>query len=78
MIPEITQDNFRLLLPGKIARAVKQIAEQSHKQPLDVLADFYLSNLYKELEREGTKLWWESPLQLCRDYIYWNSTDMQA
>jgi hypothetical protein len=70
MIPEhITQENFRVLLPAKIAQTAALIAEETHASIADTLVDFYLSPLYRELETEDTKRWWESPLQLCRDYL---------
>ena len=33
------------------------------------LIQFYKSNIYKELEIEQTKRWWQSPLELFEDYL---------
>jgi hypothetical protein len=69
MIKEtINQENIRLLLPAKIARTVELIAANKHLSPWEVLTEFYSSQLYKELEIEKSKRWWESPLQLSKDY----------
>jgi hypothetical protein len=67
--PEITQDNFRLLLPGKIAAIVGKILEERHCSPKEALLLFYRSELYRELENEKTKRWWESPMQLYADWV---------
>lgn len=64
MIPEITQDNFRILLPGKIAKAVLLSAQHTGEDCFDVAKRFYVSSTYRELERESSKYWWFSPEQL--------------
>ena len=63
-MPEITQDNFRILLPGKIAKAVFLAAEHSGEDCFEVAKRFYASPVYHELERESSKYWWLSPEQL--------------
>jgi hypothetical protein len=67
--PEITQENFRLLLPGKIASVAEKIAADRKCSPKEALQTFYASALYRQLENEKTKRWWESPLQLYQDFI---------
>jgi hypothetical protein len=67
MIP-ITQENFRLLLPGKIAAIVEMRREERRCSSREALAAFYRSSLYRELENEETKRWRESPAQLYRDW----------
>ncbi|MDR1269197.1 MAG: hypothetical protein LBK82_06705 [Planctomycetaceae bacterium] len=62
--PEITQENFRILLPGKIAFIVDQICEVKGCSIKAALLEFYNSKLYSELEIEKTKRWWQSPMQL--------------
>jgi hypothetical protein len=69
-IPEITQENFRLLLPGKIAAIVEKRREEQHCSSKEALLAFYSSKLYHELENEKTKRWWESPSQL---YASWST-----
>ncbi|MDR1923188.1 MAG: hypothetical protein LBQ66_02345 [Planctomycetaceae bacterium] len=63
-LPEITQQNFRILLPGKIAAVVEKIQEAKNCSDKAALLEFYNSELYQELEIEATKRWWESPAQL--------------
>ena len=63
-MPEITQDNFRILLPGKIAKAVFLASEHSGEDCFEVAKRFYASPVYHELERESSKYWWLSPEQL--------------
>ena len=67
-LPKITQDNVRFLLPAKIAQTVAMIAEQRSLSSLDALMSFYQSRCYANLEREATKFWWMSPLQLYREF----------
>lgn len=69
MISEPTQENFRILLPYKIAKVVEISAIQNKTSQKTELLKFYQSNLYKQLEQENTKYWWESPEQL-----YWEWT----
>lgn len=68
-IPEITQEKLRALLPGKIAAVVEMLAAEWKCSPKEALVKFYLSDFYRELEDEKTKRWWESPAQLCRDFL---------
>jgi hypothetical protein len=65
---DINQENFRLLLPGKIAALVERRREERRCSPKEALLDFYCSGLYRELENEETKRWWESPAQLYQDW----------
>lgn len=70
MIAEPTQENFRILLPYKIAKLVEIRAKKNNTSYKTELLQFYTSNLYKQLEQEKTKYWWESPEQL-----YWEWTN---
>ena len=63
-MPEMTQKNFRVLLPGKIAATVMLLSAQSGQDCFAVARQFYDSSLYSELERESSKYWWLSPSQL--------------
>lgn len=63
----ITQKNLRTILPGKIAMIAMLIAEEKHCSPLEALLQFYKSDVYKDLEIESTKRWWQSPLELTED-----------
>ena len=64
MPAEITQDNVRLLIPGKAARMAMLIAARRHLSPKAALLAFYRSQTYRELERESSKYWHYSPEQL--------------
>ena len=64
MPAEITQDNVRLLIPGKAARMATLIAARRHISPKAALLAFYRSRTYRELERESSKYWHYSPEQL--------------
>ena len=64
---EVTQENLRTILPGKIARAVMMLAESRHCSPKEALLQFYGSRVYKELEIERTKRWWQSSSELFED-----------
>ena len=67
-MPEITQKNFRVLLPGKIASAVMIAASRFGRDCFDVAKQFYDSPIYAELERESSKYWWMSPDQIEQGY----------
>jgi len=67
-MPEMTQKNFRILLPGKIASAVMIASSRFDRDCFDVAKQFYDSPLYAELERESSKCWWMSPSQLEQGY----------
>jgi hypothetical protein len=67
-LPEITQQNFRVLLPGKIAAVVAKICESRKCSAQTALLEFYKSEIYRELEIEETKRWWESPAQLYLEF----------
>ncbi|WP_296328154.1 hypothetical protein [uncultured Treponema sp.] len=63
----VTQKNLRSLLPGKIAKVVSLISGEKHCSVKDALLQFYNSSVYKELEIEQTKRWWQSPYELFED-----------
>ena len=60
----INQENLRLLIPGKAARIASMLAKARKITPEAALLAFYRSPLYRQLEREETKLWHFSPEQL--------------
>ena len=69
MMPEVSQENFRALLPGKIARIILLACESTGRPPEDEFRQFYSSDTYRELERESSKYWWMSPEQLAEIYL---------
>lgn len=54
---EITQDNLYLLLPSKVSRVAQMLCEDKHISTLYAICRIYRSDMYKQLERENTKLW---------------------
>ncbi len=65
---QVTQENLRSILPGKIARTIMLISEEEKSSVKNALLKFYKSSVYKELEIEETKRWWQSSLQLFEDF----------
>ena len=68
MIPEITNDNVHLLIPGKAAHFARIYVEQNGGTVLDALHAFYSSKVYRELEDESTKLWHLGPVALYEEF----------
>ena len=64
MIPEITDKNLYLLLPGKVSAIVGKYVDENSVNLLDGLRAFYNSVTYKNLEREQTKTWHLGPVAL--------------
>lgn len=64
MPAQITQDNVRLLIPGKAAGVAMLIAEKRAVPPKTAFLEFYRSKMYCELERESSKYWHYSPEQI--------------
>lgn len=62
MIPEITEKNLYLLLPGKVSAVVEQYVQNHGGSLLDGLRKFYNSSTYHRLENEQTKLWHLGPV----------------
>lgn len=65
---QVTQENLRSILPGKIARTIMLISEEEKSSVKNALLKFYKSRVYKELEIEQTKRWWQSSLELFEDF----------
>ena len=56
-------------IPGKAAR-ITSLLRQDRKMALkQALLTFYRSPAYRLLEREETKLWYESPAQIYAEYL---------
>lgn len=69
MIPDITDKNLYLLLPGKVAAVVKLYVEEHHVPMLEGLRQFYNSKTYHLLEKERTKLWHLGPVALYQEFL---------
>lgn len=63
-IPDITNKNLYLLLPGKISRIAVRYAEEFGVSILDAIKYIYNSNTYRQLSKEETKLWHLGPVAL--------------
>ena len=64
MIPEITDKNMFLLLPGKVSAVVGRYVDENNVNLFDGLRKFYNSTTYKNLEREQTKMWHLGPVAI--------------
>lgn len=69
MIPEITDKNLYLLLPGKVSAVVGQYVQNYGGSLLDGLRKFYNSSTYQRLENEQTKLWHLGPVGLYEEFV---------
>jgi len=69
VIPEITQENLYLLLPGKVAAVVEMFSKNHNVSHHDALTRFYQSQTYKNLEKESTKFWWMGPVALYEEFV---------
>jgi len=68
MMPEVTQDNLYLLLPGKITAVVKMISSHWNVPYLKALSMFYQSKTYRNLEHEASKWWHLGPVALFEEF----------
>lgn len=60
----ITQDNLYLLLPSKISWLATLMVEDKGVSLTEAIETLYKSELYKQLEKEETKLWHLGPVAL--------------
>lgn len=68
MIPDISDNNLYLLLPGKVSAVVERFVDENNLSLLDGLRMFYNSMTYKNLEQEQTKLWHLGPVALYQTF----------
>lgn len=68
MLPEITNDNLYLLLPGKVSAVAAFFADEFGCAPMDALRAFYHSDTFKSLEQEDTKYWHYGPVALYQEF----------
>lgn len=68
---DINQENLYLLLPSKVSWLADMLCEDKGIGVIEALKEIYLSNMYSQLEREGTKVWHLGPVALyetlCQD-----------
>lgn len=64
---EITQDNFRSLLPIKEAKVIMKIKQDKKLTLKEAYRTFFASDIYRQLETEETKRWWQSAEEIFED-----------
>lgn len=62
----ITNDNLYLILPGKVGRVAAIYARDFKVSIAEALRHVYESAMYRDLEREESKLWHYGPVELYR------------
>lgn len=67
MIGEIDQNNLYLLLPSKVSRLASMIQKHENLRIVDAIREVYLSDTYRKLEDESTKMWHLGPVALYQD-----------
>lgn len=67
MIGEIDQTNLYLLLPSKVSRLASMIQKHENLRIVDAIREVYLSDTYRKLEDESTKMWHLGPVALYQD-----------
>jgi len=60
----MTDLEFKATLQMLVPMIIQTIIEKMNLSVIDAIKLFYLSELYKKLENENTKLWHLSPLAL--------------
>lgn len=61
---DINQNNLYLLLPSKVAWLTDMLIEDKGISIVDAVREIYLSDIYKQLEDESTKMWHLGPVAL--------------
>lgn len=64
---DINQNNLYLLLPSKVAWLADILSEDRDISVVEAVRQIYLSDTYKRLEDESTKMWHLGPVALYQD-----------
>jgi len=64
---DINQNNLYLLLPSKVAWLADMLSEDRDISVVEAVRQIYLSDTYKRLEDESTKMWHLGPVALYQD-----------
>lgn len=64
---DINQNNLYLLLPSKVAWLADMLSEDRDISVVEAVRQIYLSDTYKRLEDESTKMWHLGPVVLYQD-----------
>ena len=65
----INQDNLYLLLPSKVAWMADMLSEDKNVSIVEAMRLIYSSDIYKNLEKESTKMWHLGPVALYQGMI---------
>ncbi len=60
----VNQSNLKAFLPGKIGWMAQMYIDDHKCSIVDAVKAIYASHLYKQLEKEETKLWHLGPVAL--------------
>ena len=60
----VTQDNLYLFLPSKISWMAEMLSEDKNISIAEAVKQIYVSDIYRKLETEETKLWQLGPVAL--------------
>ena len=64
---DINQENLYLLLPSKVAWLTDMLTEDKGIGIVDAIREIYSSDIYRQLEKESTKIWHFGPVALYQD-----------
>ena len=64
---DINQNNLYLILPSKVAWLADMLSEDRDISVVEAVRQIYLSDTYKRLEDESTKMWHLGPVALYQD-----------
>lgn len=66
---DINQSNLYLLLPSKVAWLADMLTEDKGISVVDAMKEIYLSDTYRQLENESTKMWHLGPVAIYQNMI---------
>lgn len=66
---DVTSENLYLFLPSKVSRVASFISEDTKRDIVDAIREFYKSAVYKRLENEESKAWHNGAVALYEEYL---------
>ena len=64
----VSQNNLYLFLPSKICWLANMLADDKGISIVDAVKEIYLSDTYRRLEDEKTKMWHLGPVAIYQDF----------
>ena len=64
----VSQNNLYLFLPSKICWLANMLADDKGISIMDAVKEIYLSDTYRRLEDEKTKMWHLGPVAIYQDF----------